>query len=401
MRKIAISCIIVASSLFFTGCGSEIRHLDTNTSTQNLPVVAEDANLVVNPKTAVNSSITSNDLVDDQIRPDYIFTVDPAEIKTISFSNFGFRSENGASQEDLSNYFEDGNIVISSTGQPGNLSSNEIEARVVGRQLVVVAPVLPFSDAPNFEQLLTLTADNNESVRILIQTRQSAFGARVEDTRHFIEDESSEEVYSLPVSSVEGLEPSGNIGQTDFTLSLSRGGPILAKGFRAFIFIVDEDYKQIDVQDISAFVSLDPNRPALTLSAQTIQRSLQKLSFGQAELDFAVPQAKDHNNLSVQFFNGQTVLKGQLVDEDGLPISPDTTDTGPLEILMKGMNSKYRRVVNVNPDGSFYASGIPSGETYFMVVSDLRFPNLFSTFKAISDNTAEANVEVLYAPRVK
>ena len=186
MRKITISCIIVASSLFFTGCGSEIRHLDTNTSTQNLPVVAEDANLVVNPKTAVNSSITSNDLVDDQIRPDYIFTVDLAEIKTISFSNFGFRSENGASQEDLSNDFEDGNIVMSSTGQPGNLSSNEIEARVVGRQLVVVAPVLPFSDAPNFEQLLTLTADNDESVRILIRTRQSAFGTRVEDARHFI-----------------------------------------------------------------------------------------------------------------------------------------------------------------------------------------------------------------------
>jgi len=310
-------------------------------------------------------------------------------------------NEGGLNENDLSRVFEDAKIVVTSTGSSGNLADSEIEARVVGRELVVVAPVLPYSDAPNFEQLLTLTANNGESVRILIRTRQSAFGVRVEDTRHFIEDNPSEEVDSLPISSVEGLEPSGNIGQTDFTLSLSRGGPILAEGFRAFIFDIDEDYKRLDVQDISAFVSLDTNRPALTLSAQTIQRSLQKLSFGQAVLDFEVPQAKDHNNLSVQFFNGQTVLKGQLVDEDGLPISPDTTDTGPLEILMKGMNSKYRRVVNVNPDGSFYASGIPSGETYFMVVSDLRFPNLFSTFKAISDNTVEANVELLYAPRVK
>lgn len=396
MRKIAISCIIVASSLFFTGCGSEIRHLDTNTSTQNLPVVAEDANLVVNPKTAVNSSITSNDLVDDQIRPDYIFTVDLAEIKTISFSNFGFRSENGASQEDLSNDFEDGNIVISSTGQPGNLSSNEIEARVVGRQLVVVAPVLPFSDAPNFEQLLTLTADNNESVRILIRTRQSAFGARVEDTRHFIEDESSEEVYSLPVSSVEGLEPSGTIGQTDLILSLENGGPFISDDFEAFIFS-----QELGGQDITSLVTLDANEPILTLNAQALQGLLTQIPFGLSTLEFRLPQTENFNIAEVQFFNGQTVLKGQLVDEDGLPISPDTTDTGPLEILMKGMNSEYRRVVNVNPDGSFYASGIPSGETYFMVVSDLRFPNLFSTFKAISDNTAEANVEVLYAPRVK
>ena len=396
MRKIAISCIIVASSLFFTGCGSEIRHLDTNTSTQNLPVVAEDANLVVNPKTAVNSSITSNDLVDDQIRPDYIFTVDLAEIKTISFSNFGFRSENGASQEDLSNDFEDGNIVISSTGQPGNLSSNEIEARVVGRQLVVVAPVLPFSDAPNFEQLLTLTADNNESVRILIRTRQSAFGARVEDTRHFIEDESSEEVYSLPVSSVEGLEPSGTIGQTDLILSLENGGPFISDDFEAFIFS-----QELGGQDITSLVTLDANEPILTLNAQALQGLLTQIPFGLSTLEFRLPQTENFNIAEVQFFNGQTVLKGQLVDEDGLHISPDTTDTGPLEILMKGMNSEYRRVVNVNPDGSFYASGIPSGETYFMVVSDLRFPNLFSTFKAISDNTAEANVEVLYAPRVK
>ena len=396
MRKIAISCIIVASSLFFTGCGSEIRHLDTNTSTQNLPVVAEDANLVVNPKTAVNSSITSNDLVDDQIRPDYIFTVDLAEIKTISFSNFGFRSENGASQEDLSNDFEDGNIVISSTGQPGNLSSNEIEARVVGRQLVVVAPVLPFSDAPNFEQLLTLTADNNESVRILIRTRQSAFGARVEDTRHFIEDESSEEVYSLPVSSVEGLEPSGTIGQTDLILSLENGGPFISDDFEAYIFS-----QELGGQDITSLVTLDANEPILTLNAQALQGLLTQIPFGLSALEFRLPQTENFNIAEVQFFNGQTVLKGQLVDEDGLPISPDTRDTGPLEILMKGMNSEYRRVVNVNPDGSFYASGIPSGETYFMVVSDLRFPNLFSTFKAISDNTAEANVEVLYAPRVK
>ena len=396
MRKIAISCIIVASSLFFTGCGSEIRHLDTNTSTQNLPVVAEDENLVVNPENAVNGSITSNDLVDDQIRPDYIFTVDLAEIKTISFSNFGFRSENGASQEDLSNDFEDGNIVISSTGQPGNLSSNEIEARVVGRQLVVVAPVLPFSDAPNFEQLLTLTADNNESVRILIRTRQSAFGARVEDTRHFIEDESSEEVYSLPVSSVEGLEPSGTIGQTDLILSLENGGPFISDDFEAFIFS-----QELGGQDITSLVTLDANEPILTLNAQALQGLLTQIPFGLSTLEFRLPQTENFNIAEVQFFNGQTVLKGQLVDEDGLPISPDTTDTGPLEILMKGMNSEYRRVVNVNPDGSFYASGIPSGETYFMVVSDLRFPNLFSTFKAISDNTAEANVEVLYAPRVK
>ena len=58
MRKIAISYIIVASSLFFSCCGPETPHPDTNASTQNFPVVAEDANLVVNPKTAVNSSIT-------------------------------------------------------------------------------------------------------------------------------------------------------------------------------------------------------------------------------------------------------------------------------------------------------------------------------------------------------
>jgi len=47
------------------------------------------------------------------------------------------------------------------------LTDSEIEARVVGRELVVVAPVLSFSDAPNFEQLLTLTADNDESMLFL------------------------------------------------------------------------------------------------------------------------------------------------------------------------------------------------------------------------------------------
>jgi len=132
-----------------------IRHLDINTSTQKLSVVAEDENLVVNPKNAVNGSITSNDL-------------------------------GGLNQNDLSRVFEDAKIVVASTGSSGNLADSEIEARVVGRELVVVAPVLPYSDAPNFEQLLTLTANNGESVRILIRTRQSAFGVRVEDTRHFI-----------------------------------------------------------------------------------------------------------------------------------------------------------------------------------------------------------------------
>ena len=397
MRKIAISCIIVASSLFFTGCGSEIRHLDTNTSTQNLPVVAEDANLVVNPKTAVNSSITSNDLVDDQIRPDYIFTVDPAEIKTISFSNFGFRSENGASQEDLSNDFEDGNIVISSTGQPGNLSNNEIEARVNGRELVIVAPVQPRStDASSREQLFVLTADNGESVDILIREGQSSFGASIIDDNHFLEEFPSEEPIPIPTVSVTGIDGFGTIGPTDLILSLENGGPFISDDFEAFIFS-----QELGGQDITSLVTLDANEPILTLNAQALQGLLTQIPFGLATLEFRLPQTKNFNIAEVQFFNGQTVLKGQFVDEDGLPIFPDTTDTGPLEILMKGMNSEYRRVVNVNPDGRFYASGIPSGETYFMVVSDLRFPNLFSTFKAISDNTAEANVEVLYAPRVK
>ena len=216
MRKIAISCIIVASSLFFTGCGSDIRGLDTNTSIQKSPVVAEGENLVVNPKNAVKGSITSNDLIDDQIRPDYIFTIDPAEIKTIAFSNFGFRSENGASQEDLSNDFEDGNIVISSTGQPGNLSNNEIEARVNGRELVIVAPVQPRStDASSREQLFVLTADNGESVDILIRARQSSFGASIIDDNHFLEEFPSEEPIPIPTVSVTGIDGFGTIGQTD------------------------------------------------------------------------------------------------------------------------------------------------------------------------------------------
>jgi len=82
--------------------------------------VAEDENLVVNPKNAVNGSITSNDLVDDQIRPDYIFTVKPAEIKTMPFSKFGFRNEGGLNENDLSRVFEDAKIVVTSTGRSGN-----------------------------------------------------------------------------------------------------------------------------------------------------------------------------------------------------------------------------------------------------------------------------------------
>jgi len=82
--------------------------------------VAEDANLVIKPKNAVNGSITSNDLVDDQIRPDYIFAVKPAEIITMPFSKFGFRNEGGLNENDLSRVFEDTKIVVTSTGRSGN-----------------------------------------------------------------------------------------------------------------------------------------------------------------------------------------------------------------------------------------------------------------------------------------
>lgn len=372
-------------------CGPQNTEDDANQSTSNVHVPVQDEKQIRNPDDAA--------LINDQGLPDYIFTVSLAEIMTIPFSDFGFKNGNVSNDTDLSHVFEDGRIVVTSTGRPGNLADDEIEARVNGRELVIAAPVLPFSDDPLFEQLFTLTANTGEIVKILIQTRQSAFGVRVEDERHFIEDSSSEEFDALSSSTIEGLERSGNIGQTDLKLSLSQGGPILSDNIRAFIFGLDEDYIQVKTQNISSSVSLDPNRPALMIRAEFLQEYLQQIPSGPAALFFELPQAEAQNNVNVQFFNGRSILKGQLVDKTGLPVSPDISETGPLEILMKGMNSNYRRVIKINDDGSFSANGIPSGETYYMAVSDLRFPGLFGVFTAVPDNIQETNIVVLYSPK--
>lgn len=391
MPKLVIRYLVLSLSIAVISCGPKNAQTDSNQSDSNVQVTAQEENQIVD--------VDGTGIVVDQILPDYIFTVPLAEVMTIPFSRFGFKNENVSNNTNLSDVFKDGRIVVAFTGRPGNLADDEIEAWVNGRELVIAAPVLPFSDAPHFEQQFTLTASTGEIVRILIRTRQSALGARLDDERHFIEDNSSEEFDILPSSSIEGLERSGNIGQTDLKLSLSRGGPILSDGLRIFIFGLDEDYIQVEPQDISASVSLDPNRPALMISAEILQKYLQQIPSGPAGLFFELPQAEDHNNVSVQFFNGWSVLKGQLIDKIGLPVSPDISETGPLEILIKGMNSDYRRVIKINDDGSFSANGIPSGETYYMVVSDLRFPNLFGVFKAVPDNISETNIELLYTPK--
>ena len=336
----------------------------------------------------------AGELEPDPTIPDYIFTIDPAEIKTIAFSNFGFRSENGASQEDLSNDFEDGNIVISSTGQPGNLSNNEIEARVNGRELVIVAPVQPRStDASSREQLFVLTADNGESVNILIRARQSSFGASIIDDNHFLEEFPSEEPIPVPTVSVTGFDGFGTIGQTDLILSLENGGPFISDDFEAFIFS-----QELGGQDITSLVTLDANEPILTLNAQALQGLLTQIPFGLSTLEFRLPQTENFNIAEVQFFNGQSVINGQLVDEFGSPVTPDFSETGSLEIVVTGANTEFQRIVNVNPDGSFLLENLPSGETYRLVVSDLRFPNLFGVFTAIFNGSTEANVELAYTP---
>jgi len=335
--------------------------------------------------------------VQGPVTADYIFTVKSAEFITIPFSKFSFLNENGDAKKNLPATFENGDVVLTTTGQSGNLLDGTVEARLNARELVILTPVTPFSnDVYQTNQLLTLTAATGEEVTVLIRTSDARIGASVADDSHFLDDDE----VALPRLNFEGFSPAFTLGACDLKLSLEDGGAFDSTQFEAFIYGLGENYERVASRDISSLVQLDSKTPVLKIDQATLQNLRAELPIGLSELDFRLPQENDYNNVTVQFFNGYTTIEGQLVNKAGEPISPDVSQTGPLEILVTGVNTHYRRVVEIEPSGRFRIEDIPAGETYSLMVSDIRFPNLFGVFSNVPAETRRVDVEIFYVPKL-
>jgi len=386
---------ILGSVLFagLGGCGESPQGA-SQPAAKSKPAAAEAANPQTPKSQAPKSQAQNSQTPNAELRTaDYIFSVDAAEFSTVAFSDFDFENEGGSAADDLDNIFENADVTMSTTGVSGNLGDDEVEGHIKNRELVIIAPVLPKANGgePHAQQL-TLTARDSTQKTVLLKITNPTIGAVVEDESHF-EDE-----VKLPELDVQGLSSFGAVGETYLTLRLEEGGPFNRQEFRAFIYAIGKDLQQEAPQTISELVDLDSNAPALSIDKVTLQGLLKTLPDGVAGIFFELPQATAHNNVTVNFIKGSAVLSGQLINRSGAPVSPDISQTGPLEILITGTNLDYRRIVPVSSDGKFKVDKLPSGEVYNVMVSDLRFPNLFGDFAALSAGKTEAKVDLIYTP---
>ena len=329
---------------------------------------------------------------------EYVINIDAATIRSFEFDDFDNLGSSVDSAPELPRKFARGTVTLEETGAPGSLRDSAPEAVLGRKSLVIAAPTPDLAITTDFvrgEYVLILTAPDGDTARVRVVVRPSVGGASIEDNFHNVEDDPELTPPVLPELVISGLSTDGRIGEADLVIAPVEDSPLDRDATEVFAF--DSNFDGLEVTQLFDY---DAATNGLRLPRAAAQGLLAQLPQGTNSLEARMRYAGNAHLVSVVYTNGGVSLTGQLVDADGNAVTVPGGLPDDLEVVVQGVNTTYRDIVSVDASGAFSVQGLPSGETYRLIVSDLRFPNTFQTFSTLFPNTSQADVELRYDPSV-